>query len=120
MLVPWPGRGAGDYQFAGRTFDHATMVNRADEEPFEVDSDGPEASRFAFDFCKRDGDVLPADEETAKFCGVQFVPVSQGEDGEWAASDESASRDKTASDESFADVAQSAPFERTRSRKGDS
>lgn len=84
LLVPWPGRGAGDYHFAGRTFDQATMTNAPDATPFEVDSAGPEASRFANDLCRRDGDLLPADEATAKFCGVPFVPVAQGADGEWA------------------------------------
>ena len=85
----WPGKGQGTYPYIGRSFDPATRKNVADAEPAKVvahNASGKlteEARRCVFDFCKRDGDLLPANEETAAFCGVAFVPVKRAKDGEW-------------------------------------
>jgi hypothetical protein len=85
LLVPHPGRGAGDYHFAGRSFDTATMANVANAEPIDVEAGTDEAARF-IQLAVRDGDLHPFDEATAKACGLPFVPVSQGADGEWVVS----------------------------------
>lgn len=82
LCVPYPGRGAGDFHFAGRTFDPATMANVADADPIDVEAGTVEAARF-IQFAVRDGDVHPFDEATAKACGLPFVPVAKGEGGEW-------------------------------------
>jgi hypothetical protein len=85
----WPGKGQGTYPYIGRTFDPATRKNVADKEPAKVvayNAAGKlteEARRCVFDFCKRDGDLLPADGDTAQFCGVPFVPIKRANDGEW-------------------------------------
>lgn len=90
-LPKWPGKGSGTYPYIGRHFDAATRRNVADEKPVQIVAYGgdgkltPEATRAVFDFCKRDGDLLPADEKTAAFCGVAFVPVKRAADGEWDA-----------------------------------
>ena len=78
----WPGRGTGSYPFAGRTFDAETRVNKADVEPFAVAVPSLEANRFR-ELCVRDGDVFPADEATAAFCGVPFVRVERVDDSGW-------------------------------------
>lgn len=89
-MPKWPGRGAGSYPYVGRTFDTESRTNRADDVPAEVTLYVPgtttltvEARRLAHELCKRDGDLLPADAETAKFCSVPFVALERGADGEW-------------------------------------
>jgi hypothetical protein len=85
----WPGKGAGTYPYIGRKFDAATRQNIADDQPAKVEADtdprklSPEARRLVFDFCKRDGDLLPFDAVTAAFCDVPFRAVERGDDGEW-------------------------------------
>jgi hypothetical protein len=87
LCVPYPGRGAGDLHFAGRTVvsDPLTKAirNVADENPVEAEEGTVEAERFK-QFVVRDGDMYPFDEATAKACGVPFVPVERGTDGEWS------------------------------------
>lgn len=54
-------------------------------EPFEYDEKRPELrdlDRRLLKRVRRDGDLWPADAETAAACGVPFVPV-QFSDGEW-------------------------------------
>ncbi len=88
-VAKWPGKGPGAYPYIGRTFDPKTRRNVADAEPAKVvahDADGKltlEARRIVFDFCKRDGDLIPANHKTAEFCGVPFVLMRRAEDGEW-------------------------------------
>lgn len=88
-LPKWPGKGQGTYPYIGRTFDPATRQNVADSEPAKCVAFGKDgkltadARRLVFDFCKRDGDLLPADQKTAEFCGVEFVPMKRAADGEW-------------------------------------
>jgi len=84
LCVPYPGRGPGDNHFAGRALkvEGGVISHPTTEEPIDVESGTPEAERF-IQFVRRDGDVHPFDEATAKACGVPFVPVSRGDDGEW-------------------------------------
>lgn len=56
-------------------------------EPFEYDETRPELrgmDRRLMKRVRRDGDLWPADRETAVACGVQFVPIEFHE-GEWVA-----------------------------------
>lgn len=82
LCVPHPGRGAGDYPYEGRTFNPATGINELNEEPIDVEAGTEEAARY-IEFAKRDGDVHPFDEETAKACGLPFVPLTKDADGDW-------------------------------------
>ncbi len=86
LLVPHPSRGPGDNPHAGRSIvvDEATKTisNPVHEDGIDVLEGTYEANRFV-ELCRRDGDVHPADEYTAKKCGVPFVPLRQREDGEW-------------------------------------
>lgn len=88
MCVPHPGRGAGDHHFAGRVAkveqvgDETVISHPTTEEPVEAEEGSKEAARF-IQFVVRDGDMYPFDEATAKACGVPFVKVSRGADGEW-------------------------------------
>lgn len=84
----WPGKGTGDISHAGRVIVDGVAV--AHDQPVTCEShDGRgqmtrEAHVFAFELCKRDGDLHPADKATADFCGVPFVEMEKGDDGEWA------------------------------------
>jgi hypothetical protein len=86
ILVPHPGRGPGDNPHAGRRIvvDDATktIALPVHEDGIDVLEGTKEADRF-IQLCVRDGDVHPADEYTAKVCGVPFVPLRQRDDGEW-------------------------------------
>ena len=86
VLVPYPNRGAGEYHFAGRSpvVDPIakTISNPADADPVEAEEGSDVAARF-IQFVVRDACMHPADEATAKACGVQFVPVSRDADAEW-------------------------------------
>lgn len=87
-MPKWPGKGSGTYPYIGRHFDTATRQNVADDGPIEcvAKRDGKmtdEGRRLAYDFCKRDGDLLPADAETAAFCGVDFLPVRRVDGEGW-------------------------------------
>lgn len=96
LLVPYPGRGPGDNHHAGRSIGEIPVIDPADPtahlgaaignpltgEGINVLEGTKEAARF-IELCRRDGDVLPVDEYTAKACGVPFVPLKQREDGEY-------------------------------------
>jgi hypothetical protein len=101
ILVPYPGRGPGDNHHAGRTprftgeapnpkapdFHTAhldlAIENKLDDGPIDVLEGTFEANRFV-ELCRRDGDVHPFDEYTAKKCCVPFVKLERrDEDGEW-------------------------------------
>lgn len=58
----------------------------AAQSPFECESSNNLAKiggYLAHYTCKRDGDLLPFDEETAKFCGVPYKQLAW-KDGVWA------------------------------------
>lgn len=80
-MPKWPRRGAGDYPYIGRRFNVEKSDHETTEEPAEVLAGSKEAARF-IELCVRDGDLLPADEATARVCGVSFVPLKRI-DGEW-------------------------------------
>lgn len=96
LLVPYPGRGPGDNHHAGRVVAAAPAVDEKNptahlgqaialpttEEGIDVLEGTREADRF-IELCRRDGDVHPLDEYTAKACGVPFVRMQRGDDGEW-------------------------------------
>lgn len=83
-----PGKGRGDMPYFGRTVsveDAAKGKPRypATEEIASVKAGTEEATRL-IQLCKRDGDVLPADAETAKAIGAEFVPLAyDGDAQEW-------------------------------------
>lgn len=81
--TPWPNshHGGQARRLIGRTYDAATRTYPARAEPDQVDSEDPDASHMARK-CSR-GELYAADESTAKFCGVEFVALQRGEDGEW-------------------------------------
>lgn len=85
-LVPYPGRGPGDNHHAGRAVvldaEAQSISNPTTEDPIDVLEGSSEANRF-IELCRRDGDVHPVDEYTAKKCGVPFVPLTRRDDGEW-------------------------------------
>ena len=86
LLVPYPGRGPGDNPHAGRSIvideESKTIAHPLNEECIDVLEGTKEAERF-IEFCRRDGDVHPMDEYTAKACGVPFVPLRKRDDGEY-------------------------------------
>lgn len=92
-VVNWPGaKNVGQlYQYVGRRFDLESRVHRAVADPVEVDSETRNGKRLA-KLCRRDGSLWPADAETAKFCGVPFVELSQDSNGEWVPKTTSHSR----------------------------
>lgn len=87
-LPRFPNKGAGSMPYVGRVFvpsDKPGIRGEyvATKEPASVVAGTPEAARL-IEICKRDGDVLPADEETAKAIGVRYVPLSyDSSDREW-------------------------------------
>jgi hypothetical protein len=72
-------------RYVGREFVPGDGTKRpahpATERAYEIDSDTDEGRRLAH-ICRRDGDLLPADKETAAFCGVVF-PAAEFKDGAW-------------------------------------
>lgn len=90
-MVPFAaGNGFGQLpRFAGRTFKASNIrgvagVFAADSEPVEVDPDGADAAHFKRHVTQSDPGMWPADEATAAYCGVEFVPVAlDGASGEW-------------------------------------
>jgi hypothetical protein len=89
--VYWPGTYAPGQARPqpGKTFIPAEGRDKParyvlDKEPAEVDSDkDPEAAAHFARQCKKGG-LLAADKETAAHCGVEFVQVAQGADGDWS------------------------------------
>lgn len=81
VFVPGHARPAGGGsrpKYVGRTNDQAwqgTPKGRpASKEPYEVDSTDPSATRLCR-IAATDCALWPADEATAKACGIKFVPV---------------------------------------------
>lgn len=83
LSTPWPNSHVGGQarRLIGRTYDAATRTYPARSEPDQIDSEDADASHMARK-CTR-GELYAADEATAKFCGVEFVQLERGADGEW-------------------------------------
>lgn len=88
LLVNDPARAMADKQpihRVGRKFIAAKEGQLASypalEAPHEVDSESRAGQRLV-KLCRRDASLWPADEATAAFCDVPFVPVEL-RDGEW-------------------------------------
>lgn len=90
----YPGpRRQGDFpNYIGRDFKPGDGVNTAAEhpasaEPFAIDpAHTDRETRKVAERCKRAvrrGDLYAADEATARACGVDFVELERGRDGEW-------------------------------------
>lgn len=81
--TPWPNSHVGGQarRFIGRTYKPEDRSYPASAEPAEVADDDPDAVHMARK-CSR-GELYAADEYTAKFCSVAFVPLERGQDGEW-------------------------------------
>lgn len=90
LVCHWPAavRQTGQiYNYVGRTWDAASRVHKANAEPVAIDDEHQDAdTRVRAERLKqlvtRDGSLWPADEATARACGVEFVPVEM-KDGEW-------------------------------------
>ena len=80
-LPRWPGKRSGDYPYVGRRFNAQAMKHETTEDPAEVLAGTKESARL-IELCKRDGDLLPFDAETARACDAPFVPLTR-KDGEW-------------------------------------
>jgi hypothetical protein len=63
----------------------------ASDKPFEIDEDTKIARRL-IKLVRRDRSLYPADQYTAKACGVPFEQVKQAADGEWSAAKQSAAK----------------------------
>jgi hypothetical protein len=98
LLVALPGghRVGSAPRYIGRTYEPETRTFPASAKPFEVEPFAPGASvpfeqRRRRDqlmlrlkkLCRRDGSLLPADEETAQRCQVPWVKPVKQDDGEW-------------------------------------
>jgi hypothetical protein len=75
-------------RFVGRKFipgdsPQAPSRYEATAEPAELSSDAPQAAHLIRK-CQK-GEIWPADKATAEACGVEFVELARGEDGEWFA-----------------------------------
>lgn len=80
LLVPIPGALRFIEQpdrYVGRVYSPTAVDGKpgypATEEPFACDSASEEGMRLA-QLTRRDGDLIPADQQTADFCGLPFVP----------------------------------------------
>lgn len=60
----------GAFRYVGREFDPNAAGEKypVSKTPYECDSDSPEGAYLAK--CCREGDLIPADDATAKACGV--------------------------------------------------
>lgn len=56
----------------------------ATEHPFEIE-EGTKSARRLLKLMKRENCLFPADEYTAQACGVDYVPITRDDDGEWIA-----------------------------------
>lgn len=84
LLVTEPGTTgyAGQVaRYVNRAWDEALQGFPAVAEPFACDSDSTDGRRLA-KLLRRDACLLPADAETAAFCGVPFQAVTLI-DGAW-------------------------------------
>jgi hypothetical protein len=85
LPVRYPGhipRTGSPDNYIGREF---APPYRAKREAFECDSES-ECGRRLMKLTRRDGSLWPADEETAKACGVEFQDVEFNE-GKWVLSE---------------------------------
>lgn len=72
------------YHYIGRKAtrgDDGILRHVAQPEPAEIDSDNADSARFV-EHCRREA-LWAADADTARHCGVTFVPVEQDAGGEW-------------------------------------
>lgn len=68
-----PSIGQAD-MYVGRTFDPTTRGYPAHEHPYEVAEESKAALRL-IKLIQRESSLWPADEYTAEYCNVDFVPV---------------------------------------------
>lgn len=86
LLVRVPGMPPAIGQasmYVGREFDAKTRGYPASKQAYEVESDSDEGRRL-IKLVRREGALWPADEQTAKACGVEFVSV-EFKDGAYVA-----------------------------------
>lgn len=76
----FPKRGAGDYPYVGRRYNADKRDHETTGGPAVVVA-GDEDGKRLVELCKRDGDLLPFDKETADYCGVPFVELTCESDG---------------------------------------
>jgi len=79
----WPNSHVGNQarRFVGRVYKPEDRSYPASAEPSEVSETDDDARHLARK-CSR-GELYAADEYTAKYCRVPFVPLERGQDGEW-------------------------------------
>lgn len=91
VYYPERRRAGQIYNYIGRRFVPATDGKTAGrhvptDEPFVIDdehqdSDTRKAAAILKWRCKSDSSIWPADEDTARACGVDYVPLVKGDDG---------------------------------------
>jgi len=87
LSTPWPNSHVGGQarRLVGRTFvapkDGVPASYPASNEPDQLNDDDEDA-RHLVRKCSR-GELWPADKYTADVCGVAFVELAKGADGEW-------------------------------------
>jgi hypothetical protein len=74
-------------RYVGRRFDAALRGYPATEQPHEFDSESTQGQRL-IRLVTRDGCLWPADEATAKACGMKAQPKVKFAHGVWAAEGE--------------------------------
>lgn len=81
--TPWPNSHVGGQarRFIGRVYNAETRSYPASPEPAEIREEDEDA-RHMVRKCSR-GELYAADEHTARHCGVAFIPLERGQDGEW-------------------------------------
>jgi hypothetical protein len=97
-LTAWPNSHMGGQarRYIGRVFNAETRGYAASTEPAEVQETDADAVHMARK-CNR-GELYPADEHTARYCGVKFVELEKGADGEWFPKTTKAKADKPSKD----------------------
>ncbi len=89
VTVPGTAQFAGQVaRYAGRTVDVQTVDGKevvsypATQDGVTVDSESSDAARYR-KLVTRDAVLFPGDEDTARFCGVPFIPV-EFSNGTWS------------------------------------
>jgi hypothetical protein len=89
MCTPWPNshfagqprRFVGREFIAGDEFKRVPASYKASEDPAEIESGSADADHLIRK-CRK-GELWAADVATAAECGIAFVELAKGEEGEW-------------------------------------
>lgn len=84
-LTAWPNSAVGNQarRYVGRVYDAEKRSYPAADEPSAI-QDNDDDAQHLIRKCLR-GELFAADEHTAVVCGMKFVPLERGAEGEWFA-----------------------------------